>query len=47
MSSVYVKQNKDLSGVKVISSKKAYVHNLKTGERNKLTLIMSSLERSI
>lgn len=36
MSSVYVKQNKELSGVKVISSKKAYFHNPKTGERNKL-----------
>ena len=36
MSSVYIKQNKELSGVKVISADTAYIFDKRTGEKNKL-----------
>ena len=36
MSSVYIKQNKELSGVKIISPNKAYISDKRTGEKNKL-----------
>ena len=37
MSSVYIKQNKELSGVKVISTSKAFIYDKKTGKKDKLS----------